>query len=241
MVAISPAVYTGCGSSAAVCDSEGGKLNGSPPWRPQLISLDVGGTIARTRGAGLAGILASKSRLSASLTRTIIRRCLHTAPSVTPELVRDLCQQLEIPASGLDDVMAARLEPVPFLNQALCDLADLAPVVTLSNVSAAEFNEGELRRITAPYVADFYPSCRTGFAKPDSRAFLYVAQTHGVPVSDLVHIGDSWECDVLGAMRAGAVPVWVRPVDCPDRGRTTPFVAGDLPAAVHLLRQLVRC
>ncbi|WP_195905990.1 HAD family hydrolase [Parafrankia discariae] len=158
---------------------------------------------------------------------------------MTQDLIQDLCQRLDIAASGLGDIVAARLEPVPYLDQALRDLAHLAPVVTLSNVSAAEFDEGELRRVTAPYVVEFYPSCRTGFAKPDPRAFRHVARTHGVPISDLVHIGDSWECDILGATRAGAVPVWVRPTDSPDLGYSTPLSVSNLLAAVHLLHRIV--
>jgi putative hydrolase of the HAD superfamily len=48
-----------------------------------------------------------------------------------------------------------------------------------------------------------------GASKPDVRAFEAVREATGCPLSDVVHVGDSLETDVLGALRAGATAVWL--------------------------------
>ncbi|MFE7583609.1 HAD hydrolase-like protein [Streptomyces gardneri] len=62
-----------------------------------------------------------------------------------------------------------------------------------------------------------FPSCTLGYAKPDPRALLTVAERHGVAPASMIDIGDDWACDVLGgALGAGAVPV------CISKDRPTP-------------------
>ena len=51
-------------------------------------------------------------------------------------------------------------------------------------------------------------SGRLGFEKPDRRIFDYAAARLGVPIRCLVHVGDSWEADVKGALGAGARAIW---------------------------------
>jgi putative hydrolase of the HAD superfamily len=46
-----------------------------------------------------------------------------------------------------------------------------------------------------------------GFAKPDPRIFARAADALGVPISALVHVGDSERADVEGALRAGAFAI----------------------------------
>jgi putative hydrolase of the HAD superfamily len=48
-----------------------------------------------------------------------------------------------------------------------------------------------------------------GYAKPDPGAFRYAAQDLNVPPQQILHIGDSWEEDILGAQRAGIRPVYL--------------------------------
>ena len=51
-------------------------------------------------------------------------------------------------------------------------------------------------------------SGRLGFEKPDPRIFEWAAARLAVPTRDLVHIGDSWEADVRGALGVGARAIW---------------------------------
>lgn len=56
-----------------------------------------------------------------------------------------------------------------------------------------------------PVIVD---SGRVGIDKPDRRIFELAAERLGAQTSELVHVGDSWEADVLGAIRAGARAIW---------------------------------
>jgi len=50
-----------------------------------------------------------------------------------------------------------------------------------------------------------------GVRKPDPSVFLHAAQLGGAPIGALLHVGDSYEADVLGALQAGALAVWYNP------------------------------
>jgi HAD superfamily hydrolase (TIGR01549 family) len=50
-----------------------------------------------------------------------------------------------------------------------------------------------------------------GIDKPDARIFQHACQALGVPLHELLHVGDSWEADVQGALGAGAGAVWFDP------------------------------
>ena len=79
-------------------------------------------------------------------------------------------------------------------------------------------------------------SGRLGIDKPDARIFQHAAQELGVSITEVVHVGDAWEADVIGAHEAGAQAVWFSPTDA----RALPpgvFVASD---AAELSRALQR-
>ncbi|MBK8999106.1 MAG: HAD family hydrolase [Myxococcales bacterium] len=52
-----------------------------------------------------------------------------------------------------------------------------------------------------------------GVEKPDKRIFEWTAAELGVSTSNIVHVGDAWEADVVGALNAGARAIWFAPVD----------------------------
>jgi FMN phosphatase YigB (HAD superfamily) len=121
----------------------------------------------------------------------------------------------------------------------------MAPVVTLSNVTCTEADTERLLDLLSPWVNAHFPSCRTGYAKPDHRAFRTAADACGVEPSRIIHVGDDWECDIHGATDAGATAVWI------SHGRTIPDpgllverrvrVAHDLADAVtHVRHHLTR-
>lgn len=69
-----------------------------------------------------------------------------------------------------------------------------------------------------------------GIGKPDPRAFLHAADAVGLPPSEVVMVGDSWERDVAGAVGAGMSAVWL------SAGRPAPHAAG--VAVVEHIRDL---
>ena len=90
--------------------------------------------------------------------------------------------------------------------------AQSVPIAIISN------SEGRLAELVAelghsalfPWVVD---SGRLGVDKPDARIFQHAAEQLGVPLAEVLHIGDAWEADVLGALAAGAQAVWFSPSD----------------------------
>lgn len=115
-------------------------------------------------------------------------------------------------------------------------------MVTLSNVTCREADTDRLRALLRPWVSDFYPSSRIGYAKPDPQAFLTVSREHGVSPEHMLHIGGDWECDVLGAASADVTAIWIsqgRP-NPPGQTRTCPgvMIAEDLVTAAHHIHHL---
>ena len=62
-----------------------------------------------------------------------------------------------------------------------------------------------LARFFAPVVI----SSQAGAAKPETAIFHRALTSHGLRPDDALHVGDSYEADVVGARTAGLTPVWV--------------------------------
>jgi FMN phosphatase YigB (HAD superfamily) len=182
-----------------------------------VVSVDVGGTLGYGSAPSLASRLVAASALPPPRATSIVRTTLNVAPSLSNELINRLCHRLGIARSTFPSRHApSRLRVFPGVPDAMRRLTGARTVVTLSNVSCVDFDEADLRQALGGTVAAHYASCRLRRAKPDARVFRTVATRHGVPVSSLVHVGDDWECDVLGALGAGARAVWI------TRGRALP-------------------
>ena len=210
-----------------------------------LVSIDVGGTLGQVDGPSLTATLAEASPLNPADARRVIRQGLHTQPTIDGAVIADLCQELRIPVSAFPSVVEpAPLRLVPEALPAVRLMSQYATVVTLSNVTCLEAETEHLRTLFHPWVVDHFPSCRTGYAKPDPAAFRHVVRRYGARENDMVHIGDDWTCDVLGPRSAGATAIWI------SKGRVAPepdrlsdqrvLVAADLAAASHQLANLAQ-
>ncbi len=103
------------------------------------------------------------------------------------------------PISGMFELVSelgAQGVPVGIISNSEGRLAELV----------AELGQAALFRV----VVD---SGRLGIDKPDRRIFEHAARELGVAISDLIHVGDAWEADVIGARDAGARAVWFSPTD----------------------------
>jgi putative hydrolase of the HAD superfamily len=77
-------------------------------------------------------------------------------------------------------------------------------------------------------------SGRLGVAKPDPGIFAWAIGRLGVAAADAVHVGDSREADVEGALGAGLRAIWFGPAARPiDNARVA--VCRDVPALRALL------
>jgi HAD superfamily hydrolase (TIGR01549 family) len=104
-------------------------------------------------------------------------------------------------------------KPIPGMFELVSELASAGvPVGIISNSEGrlAELVEEMHKTALFRTVVD---SGRLGIDKPDRRIFEHCAQQLGVPLADIVHVGDAWEADVIGAHEAGAQAIWFSPTD----------------------------
>ncbi|HKY36184.1 MAG TPA: HAD-IA family hydrolase [Polyangiaceae bacterium] len=80
-------------------------------------------------------------------------------------------------------------------------------------------------------------SGRLGIDKPNPGIFQHACAELGVGCSELVHVGDSWEADVQGALGVGAQPVWF---DAQHRQRELPSGVLAAGSAAELREVLAR-
>jgi HAD superfamily hydrolase (TIGR01509 family) len=104
-------------------------------------------------------------------------------------------------------------KPIAGMFELVAELAARGvPVGIISNSEGrlAELVEELGHSALFPVIVD---SGRLGIDKPDPRIFQHTAGLLGVSLSELLHVGDAWEADVMGARAAGAEAVWFSPTD----------------------------
>lgn len=219
-------------------------LNGNNNSPPKLISLDVGGTLGDAKGQTITNILSSLSRLPKSDIRSILRNTLHIAPEITEGLIQRVCMLLGIePTLFPRSYTAPGFQLYPQTLSSIKSLRKCAPLITLSNVSCFDFKIETLQEILGDYISRQYPSCILGYAKPDQRAFESVVKQHQISIKSLIHIGDNWECDIIGAISAGARAIWIAgeqaALDKPNIQKDRLTIVKDLTEASEYLDKLV--
>lgn len=96
------------------------------------------------------------------------------------------------------------IEPFPDVLPALNVLRSRFPVGVLTNGNTRL----ERLRHALPFDFAVYATDH-GVGKPDPRIFEIAARRAGCATHQLLHVGDSLEDDVAGAIRSGASPVWL--------------------------------
>lgn len=110
------------------------------------------------------------------------------------------------PVAGMFSLVEALVRsgvPAGIVSNSEGKIAELAEELRISGLFSAIADSGVL-----------------GIEKPDPRIFEWAAHALGVATTELVHVGDAWEADIVGALRVGARAVWFAPADdrkLPDR------------------------
>ncbi|RLI25036.1 hypothetical protein DRO57_05085 [Candidatus Bathyarchaeota archaeon] len=77
-------------------------------------------------------------------------------------------------------------------------------LIVISNVSSERNLSAYLTQVgLRGYFSLLFASGSLGVEKPDSEIFLYASRVSGTPPDMMVHIGDDYEADYLGAEKAG--------------------------------------
>jgi putative hydrolase of the HAD superfamily len=142
------------------------------------------------------------------------------------------------------DAFVAEILPPPEVGPILAGLADHYPLAVLSNWPLA----ATIDRFVAEAGWDGYfraivVSQRVGAIKPSPAIFAVAATALGTPGERILHVGDDWRADVVGAKRAGWLAAYLRdqqgdsplPSSAPDDSVRADLVIdrlAELPAAL---------
>ena len=167
------------------------------------------------------------------LARDIRQKLLTERPDYANDLaaLRRECIRAMLVRAGDDPALAEpafevffeERQRVEFFEDALPALEFLGsryPVVALSNGNADIHRVGIGRHFRAAF-----SSRDLGVAKPDIRMFQTGADAAGVPMADVLHVGDDAHLDGVGALNAGMQMAWVnRTSQTWDHAPHTPHV-----------------
>ncbi|HEX7197701.1 MAG TPA: HAD family hydrolase [Candidatus Limnocylindria bacterium] len=113
-------------------------------------------------------------------------------------------------ASAYRDAYLAARRPVAGAAELLAEVRRRgARVVAVTNNLVTE-QEDKLRHTGLRHLFDeLVISEAAGISKPDPAIFSMAVSAAGVPASESVMLGDSWENDVMGAIGAGIAAAWL--------------------------------
>jgi FMN phosphatase YigB (HAD superfamily) len=202
------------------------------------VFLDGGGVIVLPHG-GL--VRAALGGLGIDIDASLVPRAHYSAvrqidralvDSAAIAYLREFCRALGVPAARIEDAVAALLhladrsqsgkilwsEPAPHAIATLEALRSAGLpvfVVTNSDGHAAESLRGAgICQTTAgpgAIVADVVDSGRVGSEKPDTGIFRVALERAAIEPTEVVHVGDMFSTDVIGARAAGIVPIHLDP------------------------------
>jgi HAD superfamily hydrolase (TIGR01509 family) len=123
----------------------------------------------------------------------------------------------------------ARLPPAPAAGAVLAALATRYPLAVLSNWPLATTIDRYVEAAGwAPYLRAVVVSQRVGTIKPHPAIFAAAREALGQPEpGEILHVGDDWAADVVGAKRAGWRAAYLR-----DRPTDSPLPGSDRDASV---------
>lgn len=196
---------------------------------PRALTLDlddtlwpIGPTIARAETV-LHTWLRENAPATAIRYDLIAMRALRSEVALdNPHLLHDLsalrheCLRRALRQSGDDEALAtpafdvffAARQDVVLFDEVLDVLERLAqrfPLLALTNGNA------DLGRIgLSRYFRGSVTARTAGVAKPDPRIFLLACETLGCSPREVLHVGDDYQLDVVGAVQAGMQAAWLR-------------------------------
>lgn len=222
---------------------------------PELLLVDCYNTLVEGDRPVIQGIVAAVAAETGLTPRSIDLPWWKRFSALCAESVGDAFssqRELEIDALGwvlaeqgrplARDQLAALIQPLvdywrtarPFPD-AIDFLAswDACPVVVCSNIDRAD-----LTAVLAgmPLVSGVVTSQDARAYKPNPLIFAEALRRTGVDASRAVHIGDSWESDVQGALAAGVRPILLDRVGPGSAGVSWVRSLADLPALLASLR-----
>ena len=112
-------------------------------------------------------------------------------------------------------------------------------LAAISNLLGAVAPDPDQTRTQLGLDRVFY-SCDVGAVKPEASIFTYVERWYGLPGDGFLHIGDSLEADVKGAVLAGWRALHLRRSAVAPTGGRLPDVGGSARiSSLHAVSQML--
>jgi len=120
--------------------------------------------------------------------------------------------------SSYFEILATGVQPVEGVYEVLERLSKKYKIGLITNFTYPPFVRAQL---DAHNLSEFFEvvtiSGDYGFSKPFPKIFIHTLHRMNLKPNKTVHIGDSFECDVIGAKKAGLRAVWVKRNDVQKR------------------------
>ncbi|MFX1518357.1 MAG: HAD family hydrolase [Promethearchaeota archaeon] len=114
------------------------------------------------------------------------------------------------------EILTANIQLVKDTYEVIEKLSETYRIGLISNFTYPPFIRSQLERHN---LTDFFEvvtvSGDHGFSKPFPRIFIHTASKLNMKPHNVIHIGDSLECDVVGAKKAGFKAIWFKRNDGP--------------------------
>ena len=113
-----------------------------------------------------------------------------------------------VPDRGLNSAAGLSRHP-PRLNPEAAVLGQAlraagVPLISITNTARrGETWTSVIRSLGGPEFLHVVTSCEVGHGKPRPEIFQEAARRLGLPPREILHVGDRWDLDVEGALRAG--------------------------------------
>jgi FMN phosphatase YigB (HAD superfamily) len=219
------------------------------PGLLKVVTFDIGDTLIRTDGGSVTKRLAEVFDTPLPLVRTFLNGSAKRERHPCEDLTSALCNRFRN-SECRDLVMTILQAAAEEAARVPAEFDDVRPVVNLlaeagyrlaaiSNLLGAVAPDPNQTRTLLGLDRVFY-SCDVGAVKPESSIFRHVERWYGLPADSFLHVGDSLEADVNGAVRVGWRALHLqRSEAAPARGRLPDAGRSERISSLHAVSQML--
>ena len=215
--------------------------------------FDLWNTLVHSRGADpfqhLHELMTEEQRLCFQILKRDAMDHVHASAEALLEPWKPRLGMTDAQWEGMTGVFRAagsEAQCFPEVLEALSCTRRLARMGLLSNTQSFDMEFLERLGLT-DLIANRFLSAETGFLKPEPEAFATVQKRLSLFPGQLAMVGDCWNDDILGALRAGWTAIWVnrdgrpRPEHDPDAELVEISGLAQLPSVLENLQAGARC
>ncbi|HET9896443.1 MAG TPA: HAD family hydrolase [Streptosporangiaceae bacterium] len=219
------------------------------PGLPKVVTFDIGDTLVRTDGGSVTKRLAEVFDRPLPLVRAFLNGRAKRERAPRADLASALCGHFG--NNECRDLVITILQgAAEEAARVPAEFDDVRPVVSLlaeagyrlaaiSNLLGAVAPDPDQTRALLGLDSVFY-SCDVGAVKPESGIFRHVECWYGLPPDSFLHVGDSLEADVKGAVRAGWRALHLRRSEAAATRERLPDVGGsERISSLHAVSQML--